>query len=204
MGNRSQSIIERCSKCRMQPAMCVCSLVPRLALRTRVAIVMHRRERLKTTNTGQLALHALANSALFMWGDEGTVIAPEALVPAGEHAFVLTPGGRTLTPEVVRELHERGRDLTMVVPDATWRQANKMVRRIPAVAALPRYGLPQGAPSRYLLRSEPREDGLATIEAIARALALLEGPEVAEALERPFHAMVAGTLRTRGRVLPAP
>ena len=187
----------------MQPAMCVCHLVPRLVLRTRVAIVMHRRERLKTTNTGQLALHALTNSALFMWGDEGTTIAPEALVPDGQHAFVLTPAGSTtLTPEVVRELQARGRDLTMVVPDATWRQANKMVRRIPAVAALPRYGLPQGAPSRYLLRSEPREDGLATIEAIARALALLEGPEVAEALERPFHAMVKGTLRTRGCVLP--
>jgi len=42
--------------------------------------------------------------------------------------------------------------------------------------------------------------GLATLEAIARAMGILEGPEVQAALERPFRAMVERTLWSRGSV----
>ena len=53
-------------------------------------------------------------------------------------------------------------------------------------------------PSIYRLRSEAHAHGLATIEAIARALAVLEGPEIEAALELPFRAMVERTLWARG------
>jgi DTW domain-containing protein YfiP len=57
-----------------------------------------------------------------------------------------------------------------------------------------------GAPSTYRLRSEAHEHGLATLEAIARAMGLLEGPDVQAALEYPFRAMVERTLWARGAV----
>ena len=50
----------------------------------------------------------------------------------------------------------------------------------------------------YRLRSESHPAGLATIEAIARAMGILEGPHVQEALERVFRAMVERTLWVRG------
>ena len=38
-------------------------------------------------------------------------------------------------------------------------------------------GLPPGPPTAYHLRAEPKEGGLSTLEAIARAFCLLEGPQ---------------------------
>jgi DTW domain-containing protein YfiP len=61
--------------------------------------------------------------------------------------------------------------------------------------------LPRGAPSRYRLRAEAHEEGLATAEAIARAYGILEGPDVQRAIEAAFSAMVERTLWVRGRVL---
>jgi DTW domain-containing protein YfiP len=58
--------------------------------------------------------------------------------------------------------------------------------------------LPDGPPTRYRLRREPREGGLATFEAIARALGILESTEVQAQLEAVFERMVAETLATRG------
>ena len=57
-------------------------------------------------------------------------------------------------------------------------------------------------PSAYRLRAEFHAHGLATIEAIARALRILEGPEagprIEAALELPFRSMVERTLWSRG------
>ena len=64
---------------------------------------------------------------------------------------------------------------------------------------LPRLALPPGPPSVYQLRVEPFEHGLATFEAIARALGILEGRDVQAALEKAFRLMVQRTLITRGR-----
>jgi DTW domain-containing protein YfiP len=63
--------------------------------------------------------------------------------------------------------------------------------------------LPPGPPSRYLLRSEPRADGLATIEAIARAFAILGDVDASDAMERVFRAIVERTLWSRGALSDA-
>jgi tRNA pseudouridine65 synthase len=60
-----------------------------------------------------------------------------------------------------------------------------------------RVALVAGEPSRYHLRNEPREGGLATFEAIARALGVLESHAVRQQLEALFARMVERTLLTR-------
>jgi DTW domain-containing protein len=57
--------------------------------------------------------------------------------------------------------------------------------------------LPDGPRSRYQLRREPKEGGLATMEAIARAYGVLEGPHAKEPLERVFHEMVRRSLMAK-------
>jgi DTW domain-containing protein YfiP len=182
----------------MLSAHCVCELIPRLTLSTRLSLVMHQREWTKTTNTGHLALQALTRSRLFLWGEEDQPPPPpDEVVPPGTAGYVLAPSGLPLTAERVATMRA-GPPLTLVVTDGSWRQATKMMRRIPALAELPRLALPAGPPSRYALRSEPHPDGLATYEAIARALGLIEGDAVRRAMEPAFHAMVQRTLVTRG------
>ena len=89
------------------------------------------------------------------------------------------------------------RPITLVLPDGSWRQAAKIGRREPVLRDLPRVTLPSGPPSRYRLRAEPMREGLATFEAAARALGVIEGPAVRASLERTFDAMVEATLLTR-------
>ena len=62
--------------------------------------------------------------------------------------------------------------------------------------------LPPGPPSRYRLRCSPDPTRVSTFEAVARALATLEGQAVCDALMRTFDIMVERTLWIRGQ-LPA-
>ena len=63
--------------------------------------------------------------------------------------------------------------------------------------------LPDTGASEYRLRDEPRVGGLATLEAIARALRILEGergPEIERAMLAVFRVMVERTLWFRGKL----
>ena len=65
---------------------------------------------------------------------------------------------------------------------------------------------PSGAPSGYRLRHDGRPNRLATIEAIAVALGILEGadgPGARARLEHIFRVMVDRTLWTNGRIATA-
>jgi DTW domain-containing protein YfiP len=60
--------------------------------------------------------------------------------------------------------------------DGTWHQAEKMLRLSPTLAALPRVSVDARRPSGYgELRREPGSVHLSTLEAVAIALAALEG-----------------------------
>ena len=87
---------------------------------------------------------------------------------------------------------------TLIVPDGSWRQASKMGQREEALRHVQRVKLAAGAPSRYRLRRETKPEGLATLEAIARALGVLESHAVEDALLAVFDLMVERTLRSRG------
>ena len=91
---------------------------------------------------------------------------------------------------------------TLVIVDGSWPQARKMSRRVPGLAALPRLHLtPKDRPPSRL-RRPPVANGMATIEAVARALHTLEGPGPAEALDTLFARFVDTHRRLRGRVRP--
>lgn len=146
-------------------------------------------------------MRALPNSDVAIWGDRAAPLDDGALIPDGHHGVVLTPSDDAvpLTEAFAATLP---RPVALVVPDGTWRQALKMPRRIPALAPLPRVTLPPGPPSRYFLREETHDHGLATFEAIARALGAIEGAAVREQLETLFERYVGATLSTRGREHP--
>lgn len=183
----------------MLAAHCICDLVPRLTLPVHLTLVMHQREWTKTTNTGHLAVRALTNSRFVLWGGEDNQAPPsaESIIAPGTTGYVLAPSGQALTPERIAIMRQT--PMTLVATDGSWRQATKMLRRIPVIAGLTRIALPAGPASSYQLRTEPHPEGLATFEAIARALGLLTSDDVRVALERPFHEMVRRTLITRGQ-----
>jgi DTW domain-containing protein len=170
---------------------CICALVPTLQTRTRLALVVHYREARKPTNTGLLAARALANSRVDVVGDRDRPLALP-IIEVGKRGALLFPADDAQPIGDVRP------DV-LVVPDGNWRQAGKLRTRVPGLAELPCVRLPDDTPAtRYRLRAEPRTGGLATIEAIAYALRVLEGPASCDALLAIFDAMVNATLRARG------
>jgi len=188
---------DRCPVCRMHATLCICTLVPNLVTRTRLALVVHHREANKPTNTGQLAARCLARSTITIVGARDTPVAPLSIAP-DEQAVVLYPGDDAVP---IERYAVSGRPLALVVPDGTWRQASKLRRTLPGAAELPCVVLPEAGPTAYRLRAEHRTGGLATFEAIARALRILEGdsgPAIEAAMLAVFRAMVERTLWLRG------
>lgn len=179
----------------MHRALCICHLVSPRATRTRLLLVVHKDEARKPTNTGMLAARCLSNSAVAVIGDRARPL-EAALLAEAEEAVLLFPldGALPLAPRP-----PSAGPVTLVVPDGSWRQARKVRTRVPGLAALPCVTLPEGAPTTYRLRTERRDGGLATLEAIARALAILEGDDVAaHAMLAVFTVMVERTLWLRG------
>lgn len=104
-----------------------------------------------------------------------------------EGAWLLFPEGPARDP-APRPAH-------VVVVDATWPQARRMVHRHPELARLPRLTLPVPARPLPRLRASPRADRMSTLEAVAAAVELLEGEESARPLRRLQEEVVA-----RGRL----
>jgi DTW domain-containing protein YfiP len=176
----------------MHRTLCICALIPRIATRTRLLLILHQLEDRKPTNTGRLAARCLINSAVSTRG--GT---PPAAAWQGTQPVLLFPHDEARPLESWRDSPQ---PITLVVPDGTWRQANKARRRIEGLAELPCAALPPVVRSSYRLRHDRRPDRVSTIEAIALSLRILEGPAVAEPLERIFRIMVDRTLWTNGRI----
>lgn len=174
----------------------MCGDSPRLTLCTKLCVVLHRQEFHKTTNTGIVATRCLNDSLVVVHGGSGRRDAPTLRPPLQGKAVLLFPAAnaQVLTPDFARD-----QPITLVVPDGTWRQAVRMARRIDWMAELPRVTLPESNQrTAYHLRGSERAGGLATMEAIARALGVLEGDEVQRELERVFGLLVERTLYARG------
>lgn len=150
---------------------------------------MHKFEQWKTTNTGWLAARATGGE-VFVRGMEQAPplgLTNAAVLYPSEHAIVLSPeSGFT----------------TLVIPDGTWSQVRRIVRREDSIAHLPHVKLAAPPPSAYKLRRGAREGGVATLEAVAHAIAALEGEAAAEPLHRIFAVMVQRTLASRGQKTP--
>jgi DTW domain-containing protein YfiP len=180
----------------MHGSLCVCALIAPVETRTRLVLVIHHTEARKPSNTGRLAAACLPNSAIVVRGLERAPSAPFAFGPEAQPLFLypheeavpLTRFARSDAP------------VTLIVPDGNWRQASKVRNRVEGLRDVPCVTLPPDTPSIYRLRTEAHDHGLATIEAIARAMGILEGPHVRGALEHVFRAMVERTLWSRGAI----
>jgi DTW domain-containing protein len=208
-----RSDAHRCEACRLHRNVCICDRLVSLPTRTRLVLLLHQLEVHKPTNTGRLALRCLPNSELALRGRidvlagaaDGGRLGLEAaqVIDPGQRAEWLVRAARPVLlfpdPDAVplTELRD-GPPVTLVVPDGTWSQAVRARRRVAGLASIPCAMLPAGLVSTYRLRHEPRAGRLSTLEAIAHALGILEGPEVAESLLAIHRLAIERALWTNG------
>lgn len=180
----------RCKRCWIREEYCLCPYLPEVRPRTGLVLVRHQREAWKSTGTARIAHLALPQMVGVEYGDDQEP-ASRALAPHLEGAALLFPASDD-APVASPPLRR------LIVLDGTWRQARRMARRLPGLLALPRLALPPKEEAVLRLRSSPRSEDRSTLEAIADALQLLEGEEVAEPLHRLHALMVERVFRARG------
>lgn len=181
----------RCRGCGLPEEMCVCGELPRLSAQTRVVLLTHRIERTKSTNTGRLVLQMLHGSEVRVRGE----LEPQERPPLPEgRRLLLYPA-----PEARELSHNdaRGGPVVLLVPDGNWNQARRVFNRDPDARGAEAVKLPEGMPSRYRLRRAPRDGNLSTLEAVARALGLLEGTAIERQMMAAFDQWVERATRVR-------
>jgi DTW domain-containing protein YfiP len=185
----------------MRKELCLCESAAAckasLSFQTQITILMHHREQYLTTNTARLATLCIPNCDLYLRGRPNDPLQLSELIAEHSQPLFLYPSenAHVLSKDYLEQFKK---PIQLIVPDGSWRQASKVANREIALQGIPRVTLPTGQISEYKLRREPKENGLATFEAIARALGIIEEESVHDALIEIFRVMVKRTLQSRG------
>lgn len=186
-----------CPICYMTRTLCICDSIPTLDLNTRVCLIIHVNELKRSSNTGRLALRALVNSEMRVRGETREALDLRDLLTHGYRTFLFYPSvdAAELDNELVAQ---DGTPIQLIVPDGSWRQASKVHSRHHELKDVPRVKI--GAPnlSKFHLRAQHRPEGMATLQAIAHGLGVIEGDLVKAQLLKLYDLRVERTLRARG------
>ena len=189
--NKPRDEYSHCPRCYQRREICICPILPTVTTRTEILILRHIWEAERPSNTGRLAALAMPNSRIIPCGGGA-----RAGISPIDDEFLRVPGTWLLWPDGtgtqsnVSELKPPAR---VVVIDATWSQARRLYRSMPVLQALPRLVLPAPIRCRDRLREQHRSDGMSTLEAVAAAVAKLEGVETARPLEILYDELVRRT-----------
>jgi len=175
---------------------CLCAELEPLRLATRVVVLRHRKEAHKPTNTGRLVPLTLVGGEIRVFGARDEELDTTGFFDPARRTLLLYPSPDA---QLLARDESDTRPVTLIVPDSDWRRAQKLALREEKLLDLPRVRLPAGPLSSYRLRRHPDPRYLATFEAVARALGILEGPEVQSRLEQVFRMLVERVLSSRGQ-----
>ena len=139
---------------------------------------MHPKEfKEEKANTGRLTHLCLKNSEIHMGIGFDDDEAVQALIrEPNNYPVLLYPGtqARNLSHGDLQSTELAGRRLVVFLLDATWSGARKMLRLSPSLQRLPRVMFTPTAVSRYVIKQQPQEGCLSTLEATHELLLSLE------------------------------
>jgi len=149
--------------------------------RTRFLFLLHPKEfKEEKAGTGRLTQLCLPNSELHMGKGFDTHEAVQAVLNEPKNFCVLLYPGVTAVnlsenaPLPAFTARLGARRLVVILLDATWSGARKMLRLSPSLQCLPRIMFTPAAPSRYIIKQQPQEGCLSTLEAVHELLTVLE------------------------------
>jgi len=195
---------QRCADCGLHEPLCVCAERPRLELETRVIVLQNNKERHKPTNTGRMLPQVLSNCELLYVGVRDVEFDASPLQRADHDTLLIFPrvhdpeGARprpapVLSAQTFAERRAAKPDpiQTVVLLDGTWAQCSRMSRRLPALAEMPAFALPDGPISHWGVRTPSEPERISTFEAAIRVIELAEGVEPAARMQIYFDRIAA-------------
>jgi DTW domain-containing protein YfiP len=172
-------------------------------IETKLILITQWAEWWRASNTGRLVKLMIPETTILLRGDPGALPMKAYDISDFENPVLLFPGANafSLTHEYAASLN---RPITLFVPDGTWREAGRVVRRTPFLRGVSKTQLINLPPSRYRLRKKGRVGTVSTLESVAYVLEVLEGREIAESLMRLFDKFVEIRFRKRQRAPSIP
>lgn len=196
MADRDQT---PCPACRLPMWLCVCDFAPQLTIRTRLLLVVHVSDFGRSSNTVRLLTLAVRDAAVIFHGAFPSPADPASHMPDAATPVVLFPGhgAKPLTPDLVASLPSPP---VLIVPDGNWKQASRMVKRLPLLAGAVKVALPDRTFEGSALRRNHSGHHMSTYEAVTQALAVLEGEAVAVPLLDFYRRATDRMLFSRGKL----
>lgn len=185
--NESSAIKVRCQNCGLPNRFCLCQKVVALPLVTSVSIVMHHREERLASNTGRLAKLAIEQCRIYLRGERENPLDMAQILARPGKAIYLYP---TEDAFDIAELNPKEGPFHLIVPDGSWRQAKRVIKREPLLANVPCVRINPTTTARYLLRRAPQPQFLSTFEAIAWCLRHFEGVSTYDKLMEYFDLLI--------------
>lgn len=167
-----------CYRCFWPQSLCWCGSLRPMPTKTRFVFLMHPKEfKQEKAGTGRLTHLCLPNSEIQVgvgFDDHEPVQA--ILRDPANHCMLLYPGpqARNLSFGELSPADYAGKRLVVLLLDATWACARKMLRRSKTLQTLPRIMFTPTAPSRFIIKQQPQEGCLSTLEATHETLLALE------------------------------
>lgn len=194
---RKRKTKDPCLGCYLHKDICICNLIPSLQLKTKISLVIHAKELKRTSNTGRLALKMLTNSEIRVRGESKVALdLSDLLTP--EYRCVLFYPSEDAIELTESFVVQSSLPIQLIVPDGNWRQASKVNHRHKEILHLPRVKISTMNPIPQHMRSESTDEGMATLQAIAAALTIIEGPHIGNQIMRVYKAKLERTLKARG------
>jgi len=200
--------IEECPRCGKPLPLCICDSVTPIANRVELLILQHPQEQDRALGTARLTAqhfekvtHRIGLSWPSLSKALGRTVDPQdwAILYLGSAKVAdLATDKDVVAINRQGEIEDHQRQILkdlegIVLLDGTWSQAKALWWRNAWMLKCQRVILGPKRASRYgVLRKEPRQDGLSTIEAAGLLLAGLEKrPDIAETLNASFERMLA-------------
>ncbi len=195
---RKRKTKEPCAGCFLHLDLCICSEIKTLDLKTRLTLIVHYKELKKTTNTGRLAIKSLLNSQMLVRGEIGKPTDLSDLISDQYQCLLFYPSKDAV--ELDQDfLKKFSKPIHLLVPDGSWRQASKVHTRHTELSSIPRVMIKDLNLATQHLRRENSQEGMSTLEAIAKAMRVIEGEEAFEVLLNLYKAKLKNTLIGRGQ-----
>lgn len=185
---------DKCQQCKRPVQVCWCPGLPKQRFNpaSRIIILQHPAEVKRCLRTVPMLTLALEpGKCLIFRGKKFPLPKHEGLAEIlnDRNTILLYPSPKaaaldTLDPVGINGQHP----YNLVLLDGTWPQAKAIYHSSPALLLLRAYKLICEPTSEYVIRTQPKEGCLSTVETGASALSILEGdPEMREKMLGPLH-----------------
>ena len=189
---------QKCERCKRPVSVCICCSLPKhpydLKL-SKLILLQHPDEKKRSLNTSAIIEACLSQKSYSIYKGRQfncnkTFEALHNMINESQNTFILYPSKDAISLE---EMIKKGGSDTcynIILLDGTWRQTKFMYAHTNFVQKLPKVKINSSTVSEYLIRQQPTDQCLCTVECAAISLSVVEdNPFIQEMMVKPLRTL---------------